>query len=278
MEIIYIYLFILTIIVIYILYKIRNIEPFTASSDINTVINDKYKVDMDAMRNLAQISKEIMVNKDTLTLPTNITIPGDLTVKGNVNFENRIDKLLNIIPSGFIMAHFASYDPKGWAICDGQYYILDPNGNAVAVFSTAPGAILTPDLRSRFIIGSSGTAENQTITNNGAQLKSRPYGGWGGEENVTITEGQIPSHNHLMFSEATAYSSESLTIDKYVASKSMNGVFGGTLYEMRPPQSLMGQLDPARAAASIGKTSSVGSSMPHNNMPPYFSLKYYMKL
>jgi microcystin-dependent protein len=285
MDIKTISLIVFGIIILYLLYKTRKIqsetgkiEEFAATTDkiIDDKIKEIYNADIDAIRNLSDIATKITEENDSLTIPVgNTIIAGKLTVNGDVEFVKRNDMLMNIIPSGFILAHYKDYDPKGWATCDGQSYILSPNGDAVAVLSTTPGAIPTPDLRSRFIIGSSGTAENQTITNNGAQLKSRPYGGWGGEENVALTEAQMPAHTHYLFvnqdggvgSPWTLYPNVA-GINTYVYGVS-NSNNNTERYRLNA-----GSSTPANAGVSGWK----GGSMPHNNMPPYFSLKYYMKL
>ena len=101
--------------------------------------------------------------------------------------------------------------PEGWAVCDGQ------NG--------------TPDLRGRFILGVSET---------------HPMGETGGEEEVTLTVEQMPSHEHGM---------------------------GGTGYGEVGARSIAIDVN-----SPVRRTSSAGGSQPHPNMPPYYALIYIMKL
>ena len=85
-------LIILVIIVIYLIYKTRNVsEKFDVAADINQAINNTYRIDLDAMRNLGSIANNILTNKDNLALPTtttttnlnttNITSTGTITGK-----------------------------------------------------------------------------------------------------------------------------------------------------------------------------------------------------
>lgn len=67
------------------------------------------------------------------------------------------------VPSGFIGMWSGTTIPDGWALCDGE------NG--------------TPDLRGRFVLGSS---------------ESHVLGSTGGSEEVTLTIEQMPSHGHYI--------------------------------------------------------------------------------
>ena len=83
-----------------------------------------------------------------------------------------------------IVMYTGSPAPSGWAICNGQ------NG--------------TPDLRDRFIVGAgSAYAINNT----------------GGANSVTLTESQIPSHNHSF----SGSSSHSHTVNNHTHSFSGSG-------------------------------------------------------
>ena len=74
------YLIFLTIIIFYLLYC--NIcskkEGFAASDDIKAAIGEVYNADIEAIRNLSSIAKQLMTTQ-------NLTIPSDLTVPGKIN-------------------------------------------------------------------------------------------------------------------------------------------------------------------------------------------------
>lgn len=113
----------------------------------------------------------------------------------------------------------------------------------------------TPDLQDKFVLGS-GTTHS--------------VGETGGSEEVTLTEAQMPSHKHTenlpkpggaasqsfwRFS-ATSGSSIGLTIKD-----------SADIIESRSDFS-------TKAVSTYG----AGSSQPHPNMPPYYTLCYIMKL
>lgn len=87
---------------------------------------------------------------------------------------------------GEIRMYSGSTAPTDWVICDGT--LLDPTIYTAldAVISNTYGGdgvttIAIPDLRDKFPIGVSGT---------------KPLGTTGGSDAVTLTEAQMPSHNH----------------------------------------------------------------------------------
>lgn len=99
--------------------------------------------------------------------------------------------------------------PSGWALCNGQ------NG--------------TPDLRGRFVFGGGGTHAVRST---------------GGEENHTLTIGEMPSHSHEVM------------VGFEIEGASFN------------------VLSPDSGQTRTSKTYSTGGSKPHNNMPPYYTLCY----
>ena len=143
----------------------------------------------------------------------------------------------NHLPTGSIIA-FNSYQiPNGWVICDGK------NG--------------TPDLRNRFIFGSG----NNSI------------GKIGGEENVTLTQNQMPRHNHSMLDNGS-HSHKNIFYGAEVNGIRNNGSrqkYGGN----------WGKKFEVENSKARGHSHSIyyrGFSHSHNNMPPYYVLNYIMKL
>lgn len=110
-----------------------------------------------------------------------------------------------------------------WRICDG----LDG----------------TPNLKGRFILGASGSAD---IT---AGLSARTINSIGGEENHSLTEGEMPPHFH------------DITIHK--GSETGNGPH---IYSTDESEVQMTDYPTAEAGGADGAVE------PHNNMPPFYCL------
>lgn len=102
----------------------------------------------------------------------------------------------------------------------------------------------TPDLRGRFVLGA--TTESDEEGN-----AVHPIGETGGEEKVTLTVEEMPKHNHK--------------IAQYYNGNSPAGVLTGGGYN-------------TELTANNAITKYCGESNAHNNMPPYYTLAYIMKL
>ncbi len=238
MDIKDIILIILVFINIYLIYKIsinNKSEKFGPTTNVNQLIADTYKVDLDNMRILGQIANDILTT-DPLTLSSNtinaddFKINGDIIVDGNITFTNRNTVALEIFPQYMIIAWASDKTvPLGWTICD--------------------GTLGTPDLRSRFVLGS-----GQGIDNNGNFLSARNLNDKGGEEKHTLLINEIPKHNHFLGGPIKLNGED---IDSY--SNNLN--LGRT----------------GSNSGDVGGDAN-GNTTAHNNMPPFWVLTYIMKL
>lgn len=163
--------------------------------------------------------------------------PGDAAAAAQVMFLRYLEGAVCMI--GMILAYATTTIPSNMLPCDGAQYlgtaypqlyaVIDP------VFKNSSGQFRVPDLRGRTIIGS-GTGV--------PSLTPRVIGTRAGDEAVTLTLTQIPSHNH---SEVTAVSAL------------ING----------------GVEAPASAAVpGAGTTGNAGGGASHPNMQPFFVLNY----
>ena len=117
--------------------------------------------------------------------------------------------------------------PTGFVLCDG-------NNN-------------TPDLRDRFVVGA-GSAYSPNNT--------------GGSSSVTLSESQLPSHNHSASSSVSDPGHAHSYIDQYVVIN--NG------YRPWPANN-------NDCAARNVDSGSAGGGQSHENRPPYYALCYIMK-
>lgn len=137
-NIIYIFLFILVITLLYFLYrKMEANEQFDIDSTIASSIKNTYNIDLDSMRNLSQISKNLLQNNN-LIIPSNNSILNNINIKENIvsnnmtisgdieldgTCTNRNLPLKNTI--NFWLEN--QKIPLGWAPCDGRKYSVNTN-------------------------------------------------------------------------------------------------------------------------------------------------------
>lgn len=90
-------------------------------------------------------------------------------------------------PPGSIMPYIGKTDPDGWIICDGTLRtVTDSRFSALAIMlggSNTANSLTPPDLRSKFLYGSS-SISTTLVT--------------GGASDVTLTIPNLPAHNHTI--------------------------------------------------------------------------------
>ena len=145
--------------------------------------------------------------------------------------------------------------PTDWAVCDGSLLLVASYPELFAAISNTFGGdgitdFALPDLRGRVPVG----------TGTGAGLTARALSDTGGAETHQLVEAELPAHDH------------SVSIDVDTGAKTEGDptliLSAQPIYSEDPP------------AASLGgvQESSVGSDTPHENMPPFISLNYIIRL
>jgi hypothetical protein len=132
--------------VLYLLYKTSsNKENFTVNDDVKQAINDIYKADINAIRNLSNVATDIYNNDDSFTIPakttnvgdlvtkniasTNITISGNINTDGNINSNGaisskNINSTIDITAGGDIMSNSSVKSKTSLCIDD---FCIDKN-------------------------------------------------------------------------------------------------------------------------------------------------------
>ena len=94
---------------------------------------------------------------------------------------------------GEIRSFAGPYAPNGWLLCDGSLLNISEYEALYSLIGTSYGGdgrvnFALPDLRGRLATGE-GT---------GPGLTTRTIGSFGGTEQVTLTEENLPAHNHFV--------------------------------------------------------------------------------
>ncbi|WP_415922250.1 phage tail protein [Tateyamaria sp. SN6-1] len=92
---------------------------------------------------------------------------------------------------GEIRMFAGNFAPRGWAFCDGQLLAVSQNDALFSLLGTVYGGdgrttFGLPEMRGRIPLHQG----------SGPGLTPRRLGSKGGEENVTLTTNQLPSHSH----------------------------------------------------------------------------------
>jgi len=152
-----------------------------------------------------------------------------------------------------------NFAPRGWAFCDGQLLPVSQNTALFSLIGTTYGGdgrttTALPDLQGR--------APMQP--GRGPGLTDRRLGQKGGVETVTLTEAQMPNHNHT--ARVTA---EPADLFQPNSSRSLARSRNGNAYSNNT--SSLVALD----ERSLPET---GGSQAHNNMQPYIAMNYIIAL
>jgi microcystin-dependent protein len=266
----------------------------TIDNKINTrIFNTDIKIDT----KIDALDSKIVTKIDSIDTKINIldnkinTIDTQINTKINtidtqINTKiNTIDTQINTVINnikGIIVMWSGNITniPAGWAFCNGEKYKLNSLGNAI-VDNTGT---ITPDLRSRFIVGASrdNDLSNVTLANG---LSNHTVKTTGGAEKVILSKEQMPSHNHdiiNILNQGVGCHGTSCLSGPFPGGKvfPLIAKSGEQLIKKNTSDlSFTDNISPYGRPAEIPvDTGFMGGSLPHENMPPYFALAYIMKL
>ncbi len=149
------------------------------------------------------------------------------------------------------------FAPQGWAFCNGQLLPINQNQALFALLGTTYGGngqtnFALPDLRGKAPIS----------FGNGFTL-----GQTGGQTAHTLTQSEMPAHQHLL---STNLAAASATTNADLGDPTGNywANSGKATWSTSPPN----------AAMHPSAVTNVGGSQPHNNMQPYLALNFIIAL
>jgi microcystin-dependent protein len=143
-----------------------------------------------------------------------------------------------------------NFPPKGWAFCNGQFMQINQNQALFSLLGTTFGGngqttFALPNFQGRV----------PTHVGNGFTLGQN-----GGEQAHTLTQQELPTHNHTwtaMTPDGTSNNPSGLAF-----AKAQNNLYGATPDTPMNPSTV----------------SNAGGSQPHQNMQPYLVLSFCIAL
>ena len=150
-----------------------------------------------------------------------------------------------------------NFAPRGYAFCDGQLLPISQNTALFSLIGTTYGGdgrstCALPNLQGRAPMH----------PGRGPGLTDRRLGQVGGVETVTLSEAQLPNHNHNLM--AVPDPAEQPSPANNALSRSVGGSAYTTPANMVP-----------LASTAVGDA---GGSQAHNNMQPYLTLNFIIAL
>lgn len=150
-----------------------------------------------------------------------------------------------------------NFAPRGWASCDGQLLPIAQNTALFSLLGTTYGGdgrttFALPNLAGRFAMG----------PGQGPGLSDRYLGEDTGQASVTLTEAQMPSHNHELRAGASGLATSP------AGALMAPPVNGASAY--RAPG--------APATMAAGMVGAAGGGQPHENRQPYQALMFCIAL
>ena len=157
-----------------------------------------------------------------------------------------------------------NFAPRGWAFCDGQLLPISQNTALFSILGTTYGGdgrttFALPDMRGRAPVHAG----------SGPGLSSKRLGQKGGAETATLTEAQLPQHDHpaqLRLGNATGNEIKG----------NGNSLSTNAAYNMNASGAPDSSKKLTSGSVVVGPSNSGNQS--HNNMQPFQAINYIIAL
>jgi microcystin-dependent protein len=158
---------------------------------------------------------------------------------------------------GQIVLFAGNFAPRGWAFCDGQLLDISTHQSLFAIVGTTYGGdgrttFALPDLRGRVPLHPGA----------GPGLTKRRAGEYGGQESVTLTVDELPSHGHTAVG-----SHQEGDVPGPAEAVWARSNHGDRQYSFAPEV----RLHPEAIQPE-------GGGQAHDNMPPYLGIRFIIAL
>ena len=164
---------------------------------------------------------------------------------------------------GIVKIFGGNFAPQGWMFCDGSLLAISQYDALFTILGTTYGGdgvntFALPDLRSRIPLGGGQGPVPGTQTIGLGEMQ--------GEEMHTLTQAEMPQHNHAALLSSSNSTQGAATADSVMSTQGDDtGVFVGSLgFNNVAPTIALNQTT----------ISVVGGNQPHENRQPYLAVNY----
>ncbi len=184
-----------------------------------------------------------------------------------------------------------NFNPRGWALCNGQLLPINQNAALFSLLGTTYGGNGTttfqlPDLRSRVPVHSgNGSA--------GPGLQPVDLGEAGGSESITLTQSQLPTHTHIATYNPAGGTALAVAVAAAAAQATAASPVGNIpgqaeVPSRTAPTQVNSYAAPSAATGTLGGVTltgtgaitvgAAGSSLPVDTAPPYLGVNFVIAL
>ncbi|MFK7797785.1 MAG: phage tail protein [Aureispira sp.] len=159
---------------------------------------------------------------------------------------------------GEIKLFAGNFAPRAWAFCDGQLLPISQNSALFSILGTTYGGdgrttFALPDLRGRVPLG----------PRQGAGLSSYREGQQGGQEHVTLTTSEMPSHSHSVNAVSSTGNDASPQNNLLANTAGLDREYSNTNSDIR---------------MSSNMVANTGGNQSHENRQPFLAINYIIAL
>lgn len=172
-------------------------------------------------------------------------------------------------PSGSLTAFAGATAPTGWLICDGSVVSQATYASLYAVvggtYNTGgegAGNFRLPNIKGRVVVGRDASDSNFNV-----------LGEIGGAKTHTLTESEMPSHDHTGSISGGSHS-HSMNTGAALTLGAGNSLFANS---GNPPVTSAGSTGTSTSHSHTLNINNAGSGNAHNNLQPYIALNWIIK-
>ena len=244
----------------------KNIENFAVSDDIKATLKEIYNTDMQAVRDLDKLAKDIQNG--------GYSIDGKLTTK-----TLTVSGAFNLLPRGTIVAFNSTTAPDGWTLCDGSNGSPDLRGKFIRMWNDNTGGFNSDGYKSYSTSNAStyhSAWSGKSRNDQEGYILKHSFGSYAGSDLHHQHVNEMANHTHDGSGKTSDSGNHSHGMGGDICSNMPGCGYHGITKRDRSGQKTDG--DGNHNHTFSFTTSATGVGWGASKQPPYYVLSWIMKL